>query len=468
VSVERAGSSIRLLVVAAGIETVLALTRRLNDAAELVHGDLRWDTVSGLLGLFWLPVMVWVLWTTVRRMGWLGRRTREDAAAIAASASTSHEWQWEAGTDLVTTWSNDRVQDLLGYSVAEVVGRPITDLLADPGSPRARAILSAGVRTAAGWHDVEAQWLHADGHVVALEGSASVLLDDRGRPVGLRGARRLVPAAVTAERARQATRDVVQAVLMEESLQIALQPIRCLQNGEVAGYEALARFADETPDAMFAMADSVDLGLELELLAVRAALPLLDELPDDQYLSVNASPALILDGRLAERLAQRPGVLDRLVLEVTERLQVTGYGELHAVLAPLRACGMRLAVDDTGAGYASFSHVLKLQPDIIKLDRSLISAIDVDAAQRSLVIAVALLALDLGATLTAEGVETATQLAVLVDLGIDHGQGWHLGRPTLDVPRRTDAPTADQLALRGRGLTPAGPAAWPPSPSTAA
>jgi PAS domain S-box-containing protein len=448
VSVDRADSSVRLLVGAAVVETVLALTRRLKDASELVSGDLTWDTVSGLVGLFWLPVMIWVLWLTVRRMGWLGRRTREDAATIAATASTSHEWQWEADADLVVTWSNDRVQELLGWSAEQVVGRPITDLLVDPTSPRARTILSAGMRSASGWHDVEGEWRHADGQVVRLEGSASVLLDDRGRTVGLRGARRLVSAAVTAERARQATRDVVQTVLAQESLQIALQPIRCLSDGRVVGHEALARFAEETPDTMFAMADSVDLGLELELLAIRTALPLLDQLPGDTYLSVNASPALILDGRLGELLAQRPGVLDRLVLEVTERLEVLCYDQLHALLAPLRARGMRLAVDDTGAGYASFSHVLKLQPDIIKLDRSLISALDEDAAQRSLVIAVALLALDLGATLTAEGVETATQLAVLVDLGVDHGQGWHLGRPTLDVPGCT-APAAEVLVPEG-------------------
>jgi PAS domain S-box-containing protein len=424
---------VRVLVVAAGIETLLALTRRLRDARELVHGDPTWDTVSGLIGLCWLPVMIWVLWATVRRMGWLGRRTSQDAASIAAAGATSHEWQWEADADQVVTWSNDRVQELLGYRVEEVVGRPVTDLLADPRSARAREVFGAGLRTGSGWHDVEADWRHADGSVVTLEGSASVLLDRRGRPVGLRGARRLVPESVTAERARAGTRARVQAVLADEALRIALQPIRCLQTNRVVGHEALARFADADPDAMFTQAEAVGLGLELELLAVRQALPLLETLPPDQHLSVNASPDLILDGRLPALLAALPGPLDRLVLEVTERLQVNGYEELHAALAPLRSRGMRLAVDDTGAGYASFSHVLRLQPDIIKLDRSLISAIDVDAAQRSLVIAVALLALDLRATLTAEGVETATQLQVLVDLGIDHGQGWHLGRPTFEL-----------------------------------
>jgi EAL domain-containing protein (putative c-di-GMP-specific phosphodiesterase class I) len=129
--------------------------------------------------------------------------------------------------------------------------------------------------------------------------------------------------------------------------------------------------------------------------------------------------------------------LRRLVLEITERSPVSCYDELNAVLAPLRDRGMRVAVDDTGAGYASFSHVLRLRPDVVKLDRSLISSIDTDPAQRSLVIAVALLALDLGATLTAEGVETEAQARALADLGVDHGQGFHLGRPTSDLARWT-------------------------------
>ena len=241
-------------------------------------------------------------------------------------------------------------------------------------------------------------------------------------------------------------------MLAQEALQIALQPIRCLSDGRVVGHEALARFAEETPDAMFAMADSVDLGLELELLAIRTALPLLDQLPGDTYLSVNASPALILDGRLGELLAQRPGVLDRprpgghraprgALLRPAARPARTAARPRHA---PGRRRHRRRL--------RPFSHVLKLQPDIIKLDRSLISALDEDAAQRSLVIAVALLALDLDATLTAEGVETATQLAVLVDLGVDHGQGWHLGRPTLDVAGCT-APAAGVLATEGASLS---------------
>ena len=105
------------------------------------------------------------------------------------------------------------------------------------------------------------------------------------------------------------------------------------------------------------------------------------------------------------------------------------------MLAPLRERGLRVAVDDTGAGYASLSHVLSLRPDVVKLDRSLIAQVAHDPARRSLITALMLLSLDLGATVTAEGVETAGELDVLVSLGIDHVQGYLLAHPTTDVER---------------------------------
>jgi EAL domain-containing protein (putative c-di-GMP-specific phosphodiesterase class I) len=90
---------------------------------------------------------------------------------------------------------------------------------------------------------------------------------------------------------------------------------------------------------------------------------------------------------------------------------------------------MRLAVDDTGAGYASFAHVLRLRPDDIKLDRSLVAGIDSDAARRAFVTAIVLLALELEAAVTGEGVETPGELATLNTLGVDRAQGYHLGSP---------------------------------------
>lgn len=109
---------------------------------------------------------------------------------------------------------------------------------------------------------------------------------------------------------------------------------------------------------------------------------------------------------------------------------MSDYDQLNAALAPLRERGVRFAIDDTGAGYASLSHVLRLHPDIVKLDRDLIENLDDDRARRSLVTALVLLALDVGATVTGEGVETVTQWETLATLGVDHVQGYLVAPPS--------------------------------------
>jgi EAL domain-containing protein (putative c-di-GMP-specific phosphodiesterase class I) len=231
-------------------------------------------------------------------------------------------------------------------------------------------------------------------------------------------------------------RDVVAArqrvidVLERGQLTIAMQPIIDLERDRWVGVEALVRFPDgRGPDLWFREAAEMGLGVELELLAVTSALARASELPPDIGVSINASPSLILDARLSTTLCQCGIALDRLTLEITEHAAVTEYDDITAALLVLRERGMRLAVDDTGGGYSSFSHVLQLRPDVIKLDRSMILDIATDPARRAFVTAVVLLALELDATITAEGVETRAQLETAAVLGIDHVQGALLARP---------------------------------------
>jgi EAL domain-containing protein (putative c-di-GMP-specific phosphodiesterase class I) len=106
------------------------------------------------------------------------------------------------------------------------------------------------------------------------------------------------------------------------------------------------------------------------------------------------------------------------------------YADLQRALSELRGRGVRVAVDDTGAGYASLSHVLQLRPSIIKIDRSLITDLSTDRARRSLVTALVLLGLDLGATVTGEGIETLDERSTLADLGVGFGQGYLFARPS--------------------------------------
>jgi EAL domain-containing protein (putative c-di-GMP-specific phosphodiesterase class I) len=124
--------------------------------------------------------------------------------------------------------------------------------------------------------------------------------------------------------------------------------------------------------------------------------------------------------------------LSQLVVEITEHSAVDSYAALHRQLAPLRKRGLRIAVDDAGAGYASLRHVLELQRDFIKLDRSLIHGIADDHARRVAVSAFNSLALDLGATVVAEGIERPADLSAVRDLGLHTAQGYLLGKPTMN------------------------------------
>jgi EAL domain-containing protein (putative c-di-GMP-specific phosphodiesterase class I) len=223
----------------------------------------------------------------------------------------------------------------------------------------------------------------------------------------------------------------IRAALDDGHPTAVFQPIVRLLDGDVVGVEALARFdaaLTESPLPWFEEAESVDLRVELELAAVRAALDAVDELDDHLWVSLNVSPRTALStNRLLHALS--PVALDRLVVEITEQAEVEDYDELNVGLQCLREEGVRIAVDDAGAGYASLRHILRLEPDMIKLDKSLVRDVHSDRARRALASALITFAAEIGATIIAEGIETAAELAALRRLGVTFGQGYYLARP---------------------------------------
>jgi EAL domain-containing protein (putative c-di-GMP-specific phosphodiesterase class I) len=139
-------------------------------------------------------------------------------------------------------------------------------------------------------------------------------------------------------------------------------------------------------------------------------------------------------------------------MELTEEAKVDDYARLSNALSGLSLLGVRLAIDDTGAGFASFAHILKLAPDIIKLDRELTSGIDHDPVRAALATALVSFAAQLGAEIIAEGIETAAELEVLRNLGIRYGQGYFLCVPTAidsvpsSLPREVLAASAERAS----------------------
>jgi EAL domain-containing protein (putative c-di-GMP-specific phosphodiesterase class I) len=154
---------------------------------------------------------------------------------------------------------------------------------------------------------------------------------------------------------------------------------------------------------------------------------------------VNASPETIISAEFSDALADLPA--ERIVLEITEHADVGDYDALLAALGPLRARGVRLAVDDAGAGYSSLRHILHLQPDLIKLDMSLTRNICLDPARKALASALVSFAREMGSQIIAEGVETEAELSTLKEIGVERAQGYLLARPL---------PLDEVLTLLGR------------------
>jgi EAL domain-containing protein (putative c-di-GMP-specific phosphodiesterase class I) len=249
-----------------------------------------------------------------------------------------------------------------------------------------------------------------------------------------------------AEHVIAAKRTRIQSVIDNNELSIVFQPIWNIKTMKPLGFECLSRFSAEpyrSPDQWFDEAAEVDLGVMLELEAIRRSLSFATWFPHETYLGINASPAAVLSSGFAEMFEGAP--LDRLIVEITEHSTVGNYEELLAVLNPLRQRGLKLAVDDAGAGYCSLRHILNMGPDIIKLDIGLTRDIDLDPARKALARALVGFAADTGSMIVAEGVERQSELDALRSIGVSRVQGYLLGRPmALDSALRLTADRSDR------------------------
>jgi EAL domain-containing protein (putative c-di-GMP-specific phosphodiesterase class I) len=206
-----------------------------------------------------------------------------------------------------------------------------------------------------------------------------------------------------------------------------------LHTGAILGMEALSRFPDGfgPPDVVFDAAHRAGVGMELERVAARRAFETLPQLGPEVYLAINLAPAVAIE--LARVALDTPDLpVNRLVLEITEHAAVENYAILRDSLAAVRRRGLRLAIDDAGAGYASLQHIVELSPDLIKADRSLVDGVANDQARRSVVRAFVGLAADLDAVVVAEGVERPVDLDTVRGLGVHAAQGYLFARPSID------------------------------------
>ncbi len=222
----------------------------------------------------------------------------------------------------------------------------------------------------------------------------------------------------------------IQSVLDSDALSIVYQPIYNLSTKKIVGFESLSRFntlPDRTPDVWFKESAQVGLGIALEIKAVQMALKALSVFPDNLYISVNLSPETILSGSIDAVFENIP--LERVILEVTEHAYVNHYGNLAQAINHLRDKKMWLAVDDAGAGFSSFRHILSLSPEVIKIDMSITRDINTDRARRALTSAFVGFSEETNCKIVAEGVETELELNALKGLGVNFAQGYFVGMP---------------------------------------
>jgi EAL domain-containing protein (putative c-di-GMP-specific phosphodiesterase class I) len=274
---------------------------------------------------------------------------------------------------------------------------------------------------------------------------------------------------------------VVQTKLLDlffalSSHSIAFQPIVRLQTGELEEWECLFRpemgRLPTTIGMIVQAAIETERARDLDAFILRVALHRLSQLRDSGQLdlgtarfALNVTPATLLDpsfepAEFADRVREAGLRPSTITLECTEQQAVADQAALRRRVTALRRLGFGFAVDDAGAGYASFSLIAALRPSVIKIDREIVHRVARDDAKQALIEAFVSFARRLGARLIAEGIETRADLRVLRDLGVEFGQGYLLGRPAGEpLPPR---PTIQRLIAEATaGLDVAAEAAHP-------
>jgi EAL domain-containing protein (putative c-di-GMP-specific phosphodiesterase class I)/GGDEF domain-containing protein len=245
---------------------------------------------------------------------------------------------------------------------------------------------------------------------------------------GIREAQNASRSVEQRERARRV--NDLKTSLRDRLVYVDYHPIVVASTKEIFGYEALARGKMRTlrsPEVMFDVAAEADMIWELSRLCRARALEGMNtRLGPGELLFINVDPHDFTDPAFTEQEVDDP---TRVVIEITERTAIKDYPKFRDRLKAFRDMGYRFAVDDAGSGYAGLGSIANLEPDFIKLDISLISAIDTNFIKQNLVQTMVRFANDHGAQVIAEGVERAEEFKTVQELGVHLVQGFYLHRP---------------------------------------
>lgn len=272
------------------------------------------------------------------------------------------------------------------------------------------------------------------------------------------GATITIPSSGTATVSTGSERQLALVLSWPDLLQAAFQPILSVATGSIVGFEGLSRFGitpRRAPNEWFTEASRIGLGAEMQAHAITRILEAATRAgqPAGTFLSINVSPQYL--SHPVVETALRAADAGRLVIELTEEEAVRDYPALRRAMAPYLRRGVRFAVDDAGAGFASMRHVIELQPAFVKLDAYLIRGMRSRQTLRAFLRALNGFTLEIGATMVAEGVETASDVRTLKETGFPLlAQGYGIARPGVPWPEVKVAATRVWAGSGGAALTP--------------
>ena len=241
------------------------------------------------------------------------------------------------------------------------------------------------------------------------------------------------------ENNRRATRQELLETILDHRIYSVYEPIVQVEDKTVFGYEALARGAEgsafHSPVALFTAAEDFELVFELDCVCRESGLRGAVDFPKGTKLFLNIRPTTIHDpafkeDKLIETLERRGLAPTDVVFEISEQESISSFGAFREMRDYYRSLGFQFALDDTGSGYAGLEELLEIEPDYIKIDRSMVSGVDQDPARQDVLTALLQLADKMGAQVIGEGLDTLEELDMLGRLGIRFGQGWLFGRAT--------------------------------------
>jgi PAS domain S-box-containing protein len=344
----------------------------------------------------------------------------------------------------IETW-NQAAEELLGYSAAEAIGRPVS-IIIPPGRVREHQRLFARVMAGECIRQYETVWQHKDGGSLSVSLTLFGLRDAGGAVVAAASIVRDISERIASDRnaaSEQARRELdemswigrLRDAMDEGRLELAAQPIVSLLDGRTGRHELLLRLRDRSghlvaPGEFLPAAERFNLIGELDRWVLARGARLAAE---GHAVNVNISARSLGDPELGpwtERALREAGAEPGLItFEITETA-ITGHPELACSFArDIAALGCRFALDDFGTGYGAFTYLKQLPIHYLKIDREFVHDVAHNAASRHVVQALVSLARGFGQQTIAEGVESQETLELLRELGVDHAQGFHLGAP---------------------------------------